>query len=158
MRQICNLLPNLSTTLTQWRRVWDSNPRYVAVLQFSRLAPSTARPTLLESPGLCPLSPVSSRLGEIGRSTRIRTLDLLVPNQAHYQAVLYSVFGIGGGSRTPACGFGDRRATITLHRLKLFTSSTKKAPNIISARGLSKFAFFKFALRHTPSLYWAPAL
>ena len=49
--------------------------------------------------------------------------------------------GTGGGSRTPACGFGDRRATITLHRLKLFTSSTKKAPNIISARGLLNITF-----------------
>ena len=76
-----------------------------------------------------------------GRSSRIRTYDLLVPNQAPYQTRPYSVFGIGGGSRTPACGFGDRRATITLHRLKLFTSSTKKAPNIISARGLSKITF-----------------
>ena len=26
--------------------------------------------------------------------------------------------GIGAGSRTPACGFGDRRATVTLHRQK----------------------------------------
>ena len=29
-------------------------------------------------------------LPKIGRSSRIRTYDLLVPNQAHYQAVLYS--------------------------------------------------------------------
>ena len=27
--------------------------------------------------------------------------------------------GEGGGSRTPACGFGDRRATVTLHRHNL---------------------------------------
>ena len=80
-----------------------------------------------------------------GRRCRIRTYDPSLPKRVHYQTVLISVnwcarrdsnpqpkhyecsaltielqaLGTGGGSRTPACGFGDRRATITLHRYKL---------------------------------------
>ena len=53
-----------------------------------------------------------------GRSSRIRTYDLSLPKRAHYQAVLYSVIGRRVGSRTPAYGFGDRRATVTLHTHK----------------------------------------
>ena len=55
-------LPNISKTARSsklvalfyfvWRRVRDSNPRNLAVQQFSRLPPSTTRPTL----HLCPAS------------------------------------------------------------------------------------------------------
>ena len=55
---------------------------------------------------------------QIGLGGRIRTYGLLVPNQALYQTKLHRV-GRCAGSRTPACGFGDRRATVTLHTHKM---------------------------------------
>ena len=45
-------------------------------------------------------------LRDIGLDGRIRTYDLLVPNQALYQTKLHRV-GIGEGNRTPIFSFGD---------------------------------------------------
>ena len=80
-----------------------------------------------------------------GRSSRIRTYDLSLPKRAHYQAVLYSVFGRRVEIWTPTNGFGDRHATIT-------SLTHKKAPNIIIARGLSKINFFQSRVKTYPSL------
>ena len=35
------------------------------------------------------------------------------------------------GSRTPACGFGDRRATVTLHTHKLFYEYTPSLSDLL---------------------------
>jgi hypothetical protein len=80
-----------------WRKMWDSNPRNACT--FNSLAGSSDRPLWQSS--------------VIGRSTRIRTLDLCVPNAAHYQAVLYSVIW-QPVSRTP---YGQVHLTPTLCRI-----------------------------------------
>ena len=59
----------------------------------------------------------SATLPIYGRSTRIRTLDLCIPNAAHYQTVLYSVIWHRLRDSNPLTisspGFGDQCATPT---------------------------------------------
>jgi hypothetical protein len=52
-----------------WRRVRDSNPRYVAVYLISSQAPSTTRPTLRE-PRIIPISPSRSLTTDAGWAVR----------------------------------------------------------------------------------------
>jgi hypothetical protein len=72
----------------------------------------------------------SATLPIYGRSTRIRTLDLCIPNAAHYQTVLYSV--IWHRCRESNPGFQFWRLTCYRN-----TSPTKKPLNKLMLRGVS---------------------
>ena len=88
-----------SATLTKWWALLDSNQRSI---RYERIALTTklrARiwwgrkefaPPQLSRRIYSPVGSLVPSFPLIGRSSRIRTYDLLVPNQAHYQAVLYS--------------------------------------------------------------------
>ena len=62
-KKVCAQASLAQTFSVTWRRVRDSNPRNLAVQQFSRLPPSTTRPTLL----ICNEFPYTKGTANIGK-------------------------------------------------------------------------------------------
>ena len=90
-----------------------------------------------------------------GRSTRIRTLDLCIPNAAHYQTVLYSVIWhrVRDSNPLTLVLVLETSVPLQLYRPDLnFLFLHKKTPNIISARGLLNITFLQSRVKTYPSL------
>ena len=121
-----------SATLTKWWALLDSNQRSI---RYERIALTTklrARiwwgrkefaPPQLSRRIYSPVGSLVPSFPLIGRSSRIRTYDLLVPNQAHYQAALHPAFSrkIKGYSRRKVMTFKGE-----LHRKRGSSSGAKE--------------------------------